>query len=466
MYSMRIGPTNSPPPARSGSSDRARPPDEESSTGYRRSRTRGRLLEAMIETGARLGHADSSVERVIDGRGIARSTFYEHFGDREECFRAALEMLGGRLIEEVDVRVSASPPERAAQAAVEVMVDFAEREQMAATFLFLEGLAGGEQALALRGRALASIAALLEAAWDRVPAEATTPDLPAVELIGGVFRLLAMRLRHGEAGLGGLAGDLGIWIDSYAVPSGSARSRRPRVWERVEPPAPRRLPGLEAPPPLPGGRHRLSAAEVARSQRLRILSAAARCSHERGYTQTRVTDITTAAQVSRNAFYAQFRGKADAATEANERGFEGAIGACAEAFFAASGWPERVWAGGLALLGFFAAHPAEAYLGFVEFHAVGTAAVQHTYDRVGAFALFLEEGYHWRAEAEELPRASSDALGAVMFELAFAELAERRSADGLVAVLPQLAYLILAPFMGPEEAGEFVEGKVTSASED
>jgi AcrR family transcriptional regulator len=340
------------------------------------------------------------------------------------------------------------------------MVGFAEREPTAARFLFLEGLAGGARALALRGEALTSAAAIVEEARARAPEGAMAPDLPSATLIGGVFRLLAMRLRHGEAGLDGLASELGAWIDSYAVSSGSPRRRRPRLPGRVGPMPAASLPSLEAPPPLPAGRHRLSAAQVARSRRLRILAAAARCSYEKGYAQTSVADITAVAQISRNAFYAQFRNKADAATEANERGFQGAMGACSAAFFAASGWPDRVWAGGLALLSFLAAHPAEAYLGFVEFHAVGRAAVQHTYDRVGAFALLLEEGYHWRAQAERLPRASSEALGAVMFELAFGELNERRSAEGLVAVLPELAYLILAPFMGPEEAGRFVERKV------
>src|SRR4029077_11075692 len=229
------------PPMSSPAEDRSHPgcasrrPDEGSSTD-RRSRTRGRLLEAMIEVGARLGHADSSVERVIGGRGIARSTFYEHFGDREECFLAALELLGGRLLEEVDRAVGGAPPGRAAEAAVEATVGFAEREPMAARFLFLESLAGGEPALALRGEALTSIAEIVEEAWTRVPKGAMAPDLPAVALIGGVFRLLAMRLRHGEADLEGLAADLDAWIGSYAVASGPPR-RRAQGLGRGEPAA-------------------------------------------------------------------------------------------------------------------------------------------------------------------------------------------------------------------------------------
>lgn len=438
----------------SGQSDRESPSD-------RKSLTRMRLLEAMIEVGARLGYADSSVERVIEGREIARSTFYEHFRDRGECFLAALEMLNKRLLGEVERAVNGAEDMRAAQAAVVAMIAFAEREPAAGRLLFLESLAGGERSLALREVLRGQIVTAVEEARRRAQGKGIAPDLPAAALIGGIFRLLSMRLRHGEAGLDGLGGDLVAWIDSYSVACDSARWRRPRTLDHIQPLAAESLPALDTPPALPGGRHRLSAAGVARSQRLRILAAASKCSYEKGYAETSVADITSAAQVSRNAFYVQFRSKAHAATEANERGFQGAMSASAGAFFATSGWPERVWAGGLALLSFLALHPAEAYMGFVEVHVVGTPAVQHTYDRVGAFALFLEEGYHWRPQAGELPKTCSDALGAMMFELAFAELRKRRSAEGLLEILPLLAYLILAPFMGSKEASEFVEGKAS-----
>jgi AcrR family transcriptional regulator len=203
---------------------------------------------------------------------------------------------------------------------------------------------------------------------------------------------------------------------------------------------------------------------VARSQQLRILRATAKRSYEQGYGAVRVADITAEAQVSRNAFYRQFRDKAHAATEANERAFQAAIGACAAAFFAEQEWPERIWAGGLALLSFLADHPADAYLAFVEPHAIGAASVQHVYDRLEAFTLFLEEGYRYRPEAEGLPRACSEAIAAAMFELAFRELREKRSVEGMLGIVPELVYAILAPFMGPEAAAGFVEGKLEATS--
>ncbi len=418
----------------------------------------------MIEVGARLGYTQASVERVIEGTGIARSTFYEHFADREECFLAALDLLAERLLAEVRGMAQSAGNGETAGSVVGAMVAYAEKEPAGAALLFVESLAGGRASLELREGLLKDVETILEKAWATVPAGAAAPDLPAAALIGGLFRLLAMRLRQGEVGLGGLAEDLRAWVGSYAIASGHPRWREPARLGSVRVPAPESLPSLAAPHPLSGGRHRLSAAEVARSQQLRILSATAKCSYEQGYAAVTVADITSAAQVSRKAFYARFRDKGHAATAANERAFQAAVSACAAAFFAAASWPERVWAGGATLLGFLAIHPEDAYLGFVEPHAIGEAAVQNAYDRLEAFTLFLEEGYHYRPEAEELPKASSEALTAVMFELAFRELRERRSVDGLLQILPQLAYMILAPFMGPEAAGEFVEAKMAETA--
>ena len=147
-----------------------------------------------------------------------------------------------------------------------------------------------------------------------------------------------------------------------------------------------------------------------------------------------------------------------------EAHFQAALAACAAAFFGAPSWPERVWEGGRVLTEFFAAKPQESHLAFIEPHAIGDSAVQVSYERLSAFTLFAEEGYSFRPRGREIPRLASEALAAVMFELAYRELRERRSAEMLPRVLPEVAYMILAPFMGPEAASEFVEGKVRDSA--
>jgi AcrR family transcriptional regulator len=68
---------------------------------------------------------------------------------------------------------------------------------------------------------------------------------------------------------------------------------------------------LEGKPPLPRGRHRLSAEEVRSSQRARLLAAMLECVGEDGYAGTTVPQVVARARVSRNAFYELFEDKLD-----------------------------------------------------------------------------------------------------------------------------------------------------------
>lgn len=415
----------------------------------------------MVEVAARLGYGGASVGRVIEGTGIGRSTFYEHFGDRAECFLTALGLLADQLSAELHAAIAGT--EQGIDSAVQAIVGFARDDPARAKLLFVESLAAGPHSLRLREGLLARVEAALEVVLAREPEGAGSTGLPVWALSRGVLRLLAIRLTRPDPDLADLAGDLIAWANSYRTQTSSPRWREEAclgsIAGRVDP-----LPSLDAAYLLPGEGELLRATELAHNQRLRILQAVAKCAYERGYETATVAEITAKAKVSRKAFYGQFRGKSEAAEEVNERVFQGGMSACAEGFFGASIWPERAWQGGVALLSFLAAHPEGANLAFVESPAIGEGAIQYAYKRLEAFTLFLEEGYRFRPEAERLPRTVSEALMATMFEWAFHEMRESRSAERLLAILPQLTYVILAPFMGPEAAGEFVAGKVREES--
>src|SRR5437763_1000735 len=52
---------------------------------------RGRLICAMADSVAAKGYAATSVADVLALAGVSRKTFYEHFGDKEDCFLAAYD---------------------------------------------------------------------------------------------------------------------------------------------------------------------------------------------------------------------------------------------------------------------------------------------------------------------------------------------------------------------------------------
>lgn len=76
-----------------------------------------------------------------------------------------------------------------------------------------------------------------------------------------------------------------------------------------------------SPERLPRGRHGMEPATVAASQRERLMRAVVRVVGERGWSQTRISDVVAAAAVSRRTFYEMFSGLEECFAAAVEAGF-------------------------------------------------------------------------------------------------------------------------------------------------
>ena len=417
----------------------------------RRAPTQQRILRAVTAAAASRGYSQLTVGLVVKEAGISRSTFYEHFSDLNACVLAALDSLGFSLIDQIQSAMVAEA-EPSTQTVVGALCQFAGEDLDGARMLFLESLAAGNDSLDRREVLQKEIAMLLAA----VSPAGTAANASLDEVAGGLLRLFAIRLRRGGDAVGELRPDeLVAWVDAYAgvaaewEPGASALAVRER-------PAPEPAWELQSPP---ADRHLLGKTEIGADQELRITAATARLSYQSGYEAMTVADITTAARVSRNAFYRAFRDKPDAASMAIELMFNQVMSGCAAAYSSAKQWPERVWRAGRAFAEAMAGAPDYSYLSLVETHAIGHRACDLAYDRMAAFSLFLDEGFRCRPEATELPRVSSEAIGAAMFEVGSQASRRRRSNEWYLAALPQLIFLCLAPFLGPEAAGEFVREK-------
>lgn len=424
----------------------------------RRAPTRRRLIQAVTAVAATDGYSDLSVAQVIERAGVSRSTFYEHFSDRDECFLAALDNLGIALIDRLEaVQQGPSGPGRL----IEALCQHVQDDPAAARVLFMESLAAGAEAMDLRDQLQRRTALLIAVASQSEPWD-DEQGAPAVldDLVGGLFRLFAMYLRREpRTGEELSPADLRAWVESYAdVLSMPNRRLFTTLVQRSAQPT--ETYELKA---LPAGRHRLTEAEVEMNQRVRVYTTLTRLSQNSGYAGTSVAEITAGAGISRNAFYRLFRSKADAANQALVLMLEQVIGACASAFTSASIWPEQVWKASEAFASFFSTAPDYAYLGLVETHTVGDEVVHLIYDRLGAFTLFLEEGYRYRPQAQSLPRISSEAIGATMYEIVFRALRERRGPEWYSAFLPRFVFICLAPFMGQEPALKFLLERTSRA---
>jgi hypothetical protein len=155
--------------------------------------------------------------------------------------------------------------------------------------------------------------------------------------------------------------------------------------------------------------------------------------------------------------------KQDAFMAAYETGFQGLMSATVTAFFTPAPWPERVWSALRAYTDFMANYPTFAYLGMVESHSVSQELIDLVDARVMAFTVFLEEGQRPPYRSEPLPDVVPEAIAMAIFELTSHMLRHGRNEE-MPGLLPLIAYVVLAPYLGAEEAAQFTEERLRQSA--
>jgi AcrR family transcriptional regulator len=424
----------------------------------RKSTQRERLLAGVLATVDEAGYAGTSVSRIIGEAGVSRPTFYDYFSDKEDCLLGALRDIQERLVAQVRARVEQGSPQLAIQTSLAAIAEFATAEPAQALFLTSRALGAGRRALETRDAGIAAIERVIEDAHAGVPASELVPDIGPRIVVGGVYRLLASRLRRGELGLSRAFDDLSAWVASYERPAGRRR------WPSLEHAIPAPVPGsppvtLQPPGTRPSSGASASRENLAANRRQRILYAAAQLAEEKGYNATTIADITRLAGVDGRSFYAAFADKQDAFMAVHELGVQQVMSATAGAFFTGASWPERMWAAGRAFAGFLESNPMIAHVGFVEAYAVGPGAVQRVEDSHVTFTIFLQEGYQQKPRRTPPSRLALEAIITSIFEIVYRE-ARSRKRPRVSGMLGPMAFLALAPFTGAEEASRFIDGQL------
>src|SRR4051794_35326044 len=141
---------------------------------------RTRLLKATVELGTTRGFASLTLADIVSAAGVARSTFYEQFADKEECSLAAYDYAAQRVLERV---LAIGPPPEGdfaspIHAYIATMLDLALEEPGLVRLVTADadalGPKAGERQRELRVRIADGHVALREH-WRR-----THPELPPI----------------------------------------------------------------------------------------------------------------------------------------------------------------------------------------------------------------------------------------------------------------------------------------------
>ncbi|HEY7890991.1 MAG TPA: helix-turn-helix domain-containing protein [Solirubrobacteraceae bacterium] len=349
----------------------------------------------------------------------------------------------------------------ATRSSVQALLSYAENAPDKARFLMGETMAGGTSALNQRDKMVASIAKMIDDYIAKADVQHPTPDLPLIALIGGVMRLIAVRLRNSERHFQKLAIELSDWLDTYNQPIAERR------WRSLEhgpplPPSPHTADLRLAPPrSIQRGRVRLTPEEVEHNHRERIIFATAKAVSEKGYNATTVADIARAAGIDRRVFYMYFEDKEKAFMAVHELSAQQVMAVASSAFFDGRTWPDRLWKGIRAATHFDETYPTFCHTGYVEAHAVGGPAIQRINDTRMAFTMFLQEGYQHTTHP---PSPSAlEAITTCIFEIAYNQT-RKGNATQLGRATALGTYLALSPFLGAQAANQFIDNKLREVS--
>jgi len=104
------------------------------------------MLEALVELIAEQGYARTTVGGIAAKAGVSRTTFYEQFGSKEECFRVAYDTVVEHLVEAIVAAVGNIKDRRKQmRAGIDAALRYcAEHPGAAATFIAEVHTAGPE----------------------------------------------------------------------------------------------------------------------------------------------------------------------------------------------------------------------------------------------------------------------------------------------------------------------------------
>ncbi len=403
---------------------------------------KARLQGAMVEAVARHGYADTTLRELVALAGVSKSTFYDHFEDKEDCFLSTFDEIVKELARRVGeaYRRPGDFRERLL-AALGVFLETTAGEPAAARLAAVDSLTLGAAGVEHRERASVAFENLIQQSFDHSPSERSMPATTVRAVVGGIRGVAYRRLRAGtQDELPSLAGELVDWALNYQRPDSEATARAVAAAAEPTPDfeGPRDSISWAEPPDSKLSRRRLS-------QRERILRGTASAVHQNGYAGLSIPAISSVAGVSNQTFYEHFASKRDAFLAAFQQISETALTVTAQAMAPRGNSPEAVGAGARALLEHVASSELFARLAFFELPTAGPAAMDRADEVLDSFTSLLGPLVSPDGTGATVSPALLEAIGSGIWAVIQYEIFHGRR-EQLPNLAPELARLATTPF--------------------
>jgi AcrR family transcriptional regulator len=407
-----------------------------------------RLEGAMVEAVARHGFAGTTLSELVGLAGVSKSTFYEHFDNKLDCFLATFDEIVREMATRVE-EVYRLPGDSRARLlrALSAFMDLVVDEPAAAGLTTVESLTLGAAGVERREQGARAFERMVRQSLDHSPSPVEISDTVARAIVAGIRGVVYRHLRDNEtAALPDSVGSLVDWAVSYQHEPGEAGRRAIEAARQ----APTRQPEHEARENSEGTLPWEEPADSPRSraqltQRERMVRAAAQVVVARGYEALSIPAISAAAGTSNQTFYEHFDSKRDAFLAAFEAAAADALRVAGGAFLAEGDRPEALGAAIRALLEYFAERELFSRLVFFELPSAGPLALDRADRAMDDFTRFLKPGVAPAALGGPLPPRVLPAIGSGIWTAIQHEIAQGRR-QSLPALAPEITQLAVGPF--------------------
>lgn len=170
---------------------------------------RARILAAAARTLDERGYAGMTAAQVIATAGVARSRFYELFGNCDACVAALLDELVALIGSELrQRRVTELPWDERMREALWVALCCLEQHQVLARACILRSVGAGGAAAERREEVIAKLVDAVDAGRGLAPESERPSAMTAEGVVAAAIRLVYSRLAYREGDLTSLLGEL------------------------------------------------------------------------------------------------------------------------------------------------------------------------------------------------------------------------------------------------------------------
>jgi AcrR family transcriptional regulator len=398
----------------------------------------------MVDAVVQHGYSGTTLRELVRLAGVSKSTFYEHFENKQEAFLATADT----IFERVGQRIAATYAESTGDhrerlvAALSTYMDLVVDQPESAMLSTVDVLTLGRAGLAQRRRGTRIFEDVLGQAFDQSPTAVEVTPAAVRAAAAGIRGVVYRNLRDGTVtALPTLVEELADWALSYQRAENETVRRAVAAASEPVTQLPRNPAELDwtEPPDSPRSRAQLS-------QRDRIIRAVGQLVVEVGYEMLSIPAISARAGTSNQTFYENFDNKREAFLAAYDLCAAESLTATSEAFRSAGDSPEAVGIAARAMLEHIVGNPLFGRLIFFELPTAGPVALDRADDLMGQFAAFVRPGLAPKAVDATASEATLQAIYSGAWSVIRHELAEKDGSSP-AKLAPEVVRIILLPLM-------------------